>query len=72
MKITRKNLTMLFVVALLSANISYAQTKKDEFVAKVTKEATENSQLEKLAHELIDVVGPRLVGTCLLYTSRCV
>ena len=63
MKITRKNLTMLFVVALLSANISYAQTKKDDFVAKVTKEATENSQLEKLAHELVDVVGPRLVGT---------
>lgn len=63
MKITRKNLTMLFVVALLSANISYAQTKKDDFVAKVTKEATENSQLEKLAHELVDVIGPRLVGT---------
>ena len=26
-------------------------------------EATENSQLEYLAHELLDVVGPRLVGT---------
>jgi carboxypeptidase Q len=63
MKITRKNLVMLFAVAFLSANVSYAQTKKDEFVANVTKEATQNSQLEKLAHELLDVVGPRLVGT---------
>ncbi len=63
MKITRKNLVMLFVVALLSANVTYAQTKKDEFVAKVTKEANENSQLEKMAHELLDVIGPRLVGT---------
>lgn len=63
MKITRKNLMMLFVVALLSANVTYAQTKKDEFVANVTKEVNENSQLEKLAHELMDVIGPRLVGT---------
>ena len=29
----------------------------------IEKEATENSQLEKLAHELMDVIGPRLVGT---------
>ncbi|HEY1022022.1 MAG TPA: M20/M25/M40 family metallo-hydrolase, partial [Flavisolibacter sp.] len=29
----------------------------------IVKEATENSQLEKLAHELMDGIGPRLVGT---------
>ena len=32
-------------------------------VDKIVKEATENSQLEKLAHELFDRIGPRLVGT---------
>ena len=29
----------------------------------IEKEANENSQLERLAHEMLDVVGPRLVGT---------
>lgn len=29
----------------------------------IVKEATENSQLEQLAHELMDGIGPRLVGT---------
>jgi carboxypeptidase Q len=32
-------------------------------VDKIVKEATGNSQLEKLAHELFDKIGPRLVGT---------
>lgn len=29
----------------------------------IVKEATENSQLEQLAHELMDGIGPRLVGS---------
>ncbi|RYF77626.1 MAG: M28 family peptidase, partial [Chitinophagaceae bacterium] len=32
-------------------------------VAAIVKEATNNSQLQPLAHQLIDVIGPRLVGT---------
>lgn len=36
---------------------------KDPVVENIVKEATENSQLEKLAHELMDVIGPRLVGS---------
>jgi hypothetical protein len=36
---------------------------QDAVVAGIVKEATENSQLPKLAHELLDGVGPRLVGT---------
>ncbi len=32
-------------------------------IENMVKEATENSQLEKLGHELLDVIGPRLVGT---------
>ncbi|CAG5004960.1 hypothetical protein DYBT9275_03485 [Dyadobacter sp. CECT 9275] len=42
--------------------IAQAQTK-DPVVDAIVKEATENSQLEKLGHELMDVIGPRLVGT---------
>ncbi len=34
-----------------------------DMVSQIQKEATENSQLERLAHELLDVIGPRLVGT---------
>src|SRR5690606_14777178 len=40
----------------------YAQDQK-KVVEKIVKEATENSQLEKLAYELTDLIGPRLVGT---------
>lgn len=36
---------------------------QDAVVDQIVKEATENSQLEPLAHEMMDVIGPRLVGT---------
>lgn len=39
-----------------------AQTSDSIMVANIMKEATTN-QLETLAHELTDVIGPRLVGT---------
>lgn len=62
----------LFIVTFLFlGNISYAQRPgfgpaqsiKDPIVDAIVKEATENSQLEKLAHELMDGIGPRLVGS---------
>lgn len=34
-----------------------------DIVEDIVKEANENSQLEQLAHEMMDVIGPRLVGT---------
>ncbi len=40
----------------------YAQ-EKDPVIENIIKEAKENSQLERLGHELMDVIGPRLVGT---------
>lgn len=40
----------------------YAQTTED-MVNAIVEEETNNSQLEKLAHELLDDIGPRLVGT---------
>ena len=55
--------TIALLGLLLSANLSVAQTSaKDPVVERIIKEATENSQLEILAHELMDGIGPRLVG----------
>lgn len=42
--------------------IVQAQTQQ-EVVDALVKEASENSQLEELAYELLDGIGPRLVGT---------
>ena len=41
---------------------TFAQSQ-DPVIDAIIKEGTENSQLEKLAHELFDKIGPRLVGT---------
>ena len=48
--------------ALIAGSAAHAQTK-NAVVDNIVKEATNNSQLEKLAHELFDGIGPRLVGT---------
>ena len=43
--------------------ISVSSFGQSNTVDKIIEEATENSQLEQLAHELFDLIGPRLVGT---------
>ena len=43
--------------------ISVSSYGQSNTVDKIIEEATENSQLEQLAHELFDLIGPRLVGT---------
>jgi carboxypeptidase Q len=56
------NKKILFSALFLCATASvFAQDKK--VIDNIVKEVNENSQLEKLAHELLDVVGPRLVGS---------
>ncbi len=50
------------VFALLSVSFIQAQST-ESVVESIVEEATENSQLERLAHEMLDVIGPRLVGT---------
>jgi carboxypeptidase Q len=52
----------LAVALLLCSSITFAQNNKP-VVDAILKEGTDNSQLEKLAHELFDGIGPRLVGT---------
>jgi len=46
----------------LSTSVLFAQ-QQNEVVQNILNEANENSQLEELAHELLDYIGPRLVGT---------
>jgi len=51
------------IIAFLFVAISIAQTKNDPVIQQIIKEATNNSQLEQIAHELMDQIGPRLVGS---------
>ncbi|MBL4605161.1 MAG: M28 family peptidase, partial [Flavobacteriaceae bacterium] len=57
-----KKIYILFLLFMTSSAVLSAQST-DEVVQNIIKEANENSQLEKLGHELMDVIGPRLVGT---------
>lgn len=52
----------LFILLIVPAGSVFAQNT-DDVVDAIVTEATENSQLERLAHQLTDVIGPRLVGT---------
>ncbi len=53
---------LFFMLLLITAKLAVAQTS-DPIIEKIIKEGNGNSQLEKLAHELFDKIGPRLVGT---------
>ena len=52
----------LFLCVLL-ITLSFQAQNSNEVVDNIINEATNNSQLERLAHELLDEIGPRLVGT---------
>jgi carboxypeptidase Q len=58
---SRLKIAITFAGAVLCST-TFAQSNKSVIDAMVQEE-TNNSQLEKLAHELFDGVGPRLVGT---------
>lgn len=51
------------LLALFITSFSIIAQDQQKVVDAIVKEANENSQLERLAHELLDVIGPRLVGT---------
>lgn len=50
------------VVLVLLANQVFAQ-QENPVIEQMIREANENSELQNLAHELFDGIGPRLVGT---------
>lgn len=53
---------LLFTFLFISTSVLVAQ-QQDVVVEKIIQEAHNNSHLEQLAHELLDEIGPRLVGT---------
>ncbi|TWI80426.1 peptidase M28-like protein [Lacibacter cauensis] len=53
----------LFFALLLLGSTAFAQQKDSAMVSRIVKEATENSHLKKLGLELMDGIGPRLVGS---------
>jgi carboxypeptidase Q len=59
----KKIFSLLLIIVCLQANIVVAQNKDSLMVAAIIKEATENSQLKNLGHQLFDEIGPRLVGS---------
>lgn len=53
-------------IILVFNSIAYtatAQSKTETIVNAIVKEANENSQLKYIGHELLDGIGPRLVGS---------
>ena len=58
----RVTIVLIFVV-IVSCYSTFAQNKDSILVQQIIKEANENSQLQNMAHDLFDVIGPRLVGT---------
>ena len=59
----KKFFTVTICLSILTGSFSNAQSSAEAVINNIVKEETENSQLEKMAHDLFDVVGPRLVGT---------
>lgn len=55
--------SVLIITLVWACGFAHAQSKDSLIVAAIVKEATENSHLQKLAHELMDGIGPRLVGS---------
>ncbi len=52
------------LVAALGTGAAHAQTQsKDPVIDQIVKEETDNSQLQQMAQELFDGIGPRLIGT---------
>ncbi|MGK0174121.1 MAG: carboxypeptidase Q [Ulvibacter sp.] len=58
-----KNFVKFSAVILLLGSFTLQAQEKDPVIDNIIKEATENSQLELLGYELMDKIGPRLVGT---------
>ncbi|MFD2588820.1 M20/M25/M40 family metallo-hydrolase [Croceitalea marina] len=61
-----KKLNLLLALPFFAISLTISAQPSDkakEIASQIVNEANENSQLENLAHELLDVIGPRLVGT---------
>lgn len=61
---------LLILCCLLLVPVSNHAQQEDPVIQGIIKEANENSQLEPLAHELMDLIGPRLVGTPQMFNAH--
>jgi carboxypeptidase Q len=59
---SRLKIAMSFAGIMLSS-ITFAQTTSKSVIDAMMQEENTNSQVQQLAHELFDGIGPRLVGT---------
>lgn len=58
-----KHYLLTLVISIGFALTGLHAQDKNLIIDNIVKEARENSQLEVLAHEMLDVIGPRLVGS---------
>ncbi len=58
----KKQIT-LFLMSIAIGSLQIFAQSTDPVVKNIIKEANDHSQLEQLAYELLDSIGPRLVGT---------
>lgn len=59
----QRNLKLIGVALLLFSSPIIVAQSKEAVVAAIVQEANANSQLENYAFELVDMIGPRLVGS---------
>ncbi|MDF0720655.1 M20/M25/M40 family metallo-hydrolase [Kaistella sp. PBT33-4] len=54
---------IVMISAALSCTFTWGQTSRETTVGSIMTETYNNSELERLAYELLDGIGPRLVGS---------
>ena len=65
-----KKLKVFVLVSLFFITAILFGQQKEAFIDNVMKEAYGNSQLEQLGYELLDEIGPRLVGSSKMKTAH--
>lgn len=58
-----KNIFKPLLILFLLTGLQFRAQENDVVIQGILREVNENSQVELLAHELMDGIGPRLVGT---------
>ena len=66
----KKTSTLFLPAFLLAGSLAFGQVNDSVIVKSIVKEATENSQLQTLATELLDGIGPRLVELRRRYNAQ--
>lgn len=59
----KRTVQLFLLLGLVTTQSLFAQNRDSAVVQQIISEATNNSQLKTLAHQLLDGIGPRLVGT---------